>query len=119
MPLFGLKVKCNQGQKSGVCDRARVVANQLPGHVFRCYQVAIFIFGDDIDLFGFTGLCWSEQTEQFIRASTGREDGAFHSVFKNPAHSATKWKQELGQEEIRRIIDVVRDSLPGRWLLDA
>ncbi len=62
------------------------------------------------DLFGFAGLDWARQSEDFLRASTGRENSAYHSVFKNPRTSADKWRSELPGDPIARIEDITRRS---------
>lgn len=67
-----------------------------------------------IELFRFAGLPWHPQCEAFIRQSISRESSGFHSVFKNPLHSANKWKDELAPDEARRIATIARDSLPGK-----
>jgi hypothetical protein len=62
------------------------------------------------DLFGFTGLAWNEQTEDFLNQSTSTNNRKYFSVFKNPAKSASRWREELSQECIDRIMAVVRQS---------
>jgi hypothetical protein len=65
-------------------------------------------------LFQFTGLGWSEQTDEFIRQSTGSDKTAYYIVFKNPAHSAECWREELSAEAIERIGAVVANSRLAR-----
>jgi hypothetical protein len=57
-------------------------------------------------MFDFCGLDWSPQTQAFLGASTSRNDGAYYSVFKDPAAAALRWQSELDagqQEKILRI----------------
>jgi hypothetical protein len=61
-------------------------------------------------LFQFTGLDWNEQTDNFVRQSTGSDKAAYYSVFKNPIHSAERWREELSAEAIERITAVVANS---------
>lgn len=65
------------------------------------------------ELFAFTGLAWNEQTERFVTASTGHERTGYYSVYKNPAHSTTRWREELSAAEQSEILDLVKDSAPG------
>lgn len=64
-------------------------------------------------LFDFAGLSWNAQTDGFIRKSTALENSAYYSIFKNPLHSANKWKRELSQADIERVAAIVKDSKPG------
>ncbi|MCX7192854.1 MAG: sulfotransferase [Proteobacteria bacterium] len=57
--------------------------------------------------FAHCNLPWATETENFIASSTSRENAAYYSVFKDPKVAASKWKQELSAEEIRRIMQVV------------
>ena len=66
------------------------------------------------ELFAFTGLDWDRQTEDFIGASTSSERSAYHSLFKSPLAAAEKWRQELPQDTVDRILRVTEDSQPGR-----
>ena len=66
------------------------------------------------ELFGFTGLGWHTQTEEFIRESTAGESERYFGLHKDPARSATKWRRELSQADARRILDVVNQSPVGR-----
>jgi len=68
-------------------------------------------------LFDFSGLSWNEQTRDFIAASTGRDSASYHSMFKNPARSVSKWRDELSGKDIESICNVARDSLPGQLFL--
>jgi hypothetical protein len=70
-------------------------------------------------LFDFAGLPWHPQTEAFIGQSTGQENGAYYSVFKNPRKAANKWRGQLAPADIDRIMAVVADSRPGALYGDA
>jgi hypothetical protein len=63
-------------------------------------------------MFAFTGLGWSPQTEAFVHASTettGRPaDTDYYSVFKPPRASADRWRSELGPDVIDRILAIFR-----------
>ena len=63
--------------------------------------------------FEFIGLDWSAQTEKFIGLSTGQNDSAYYSVFKDPNKAAEKWRDELDADQARRVIEVVTDTAPG------
>jgi len=62
-------------------------------------------------MFDFVGLAWAQQTENFLSASTGRENDAYYSVFKDPLRSANKWRTELSSEDVAQIMGVV----DGTW----
>lgn len=64
-------------------------------------------------LFEFTGLRWDTQTERFIRASTGRDNPAYYSVFKDPQKSANAWRNELDPATVRRIMSIAEQSSLG------
>jgi len=68
-------------------------------------------------LFNFAGLSWNKQTRDFIRMSTERDSASYHSMFKNPARSVSKWRDELSRTDIESICNVTRNSLPGRLFL--
>jgi hypothetical protein len=66
-------------------------------------------------LFERAGLAWHPQTEAFVRQSTTTENDNYYSVYKNPAASANKWRTELADEDVKRILAVVQGSLPGEY----
>lgn len=68
-------------------------------------------------LFDFAELSWSEQTYNFIKESTERDSISYHSLFKNPARSVSKWRDELSRTDIEAICNVAKDSLPGQLFL--
>ena len=69
------------------------------------------------ELFGFCGLDWDEQTERFLQTSTGRDDGAYYSVTKDPLRAANRWRQELDTEVVEQILEIVKDSRVGRLFI--
>ena len=73
------------------------------------------------ETFSFMGLPWTEQTAQFIEASTlavkpGRFDrltqgsSRFYGIFRDPVGAANKWKSEMKTEDIERVYRVLRQS---------
>ena len=67
-------------------------------------------------LFRFSGMDWSTQTERFIyrvRHSKSANTRYFQ-VIRKPTSSLFRWKQELNETQIARILNVVADSVPGR-----
>lgn len=70
------------------------------------------------ELFGFTGLGWHLQTESFIQDSTKEESDQYFGIRKDPGRSASKWRQELEETDIRRIFRVVERSAAGRLYLE-
>lgn len=61
-------------------------------------------------LFRFAGLDWNSQTEAFLQRSTTKGNNRYFSVFKNPAKTANRWRQELDRGSIERIMAVVSRS---------
>jgi hypothetical protein len=72
------------------------------------------------ELFRFTALGWSSQTEEFIRLCQNARDGkkTYFQVIRDPAKAVFQWKNELDQGQISRIMDFVADSAPGRIFHD-
>lgn len=66
------------------------------------------------ELAAFSGLPWAEEVADFIRASTrnSRREG-YYSLFRNPMVSATKWKNELPAEDVKRYMAIVSRVIPG------
>lgn len=64
-------------------------------------------------LFDFTRLPWSVQTERFVSQSTARDIGRYYSVVKDPLKAAFRWKSELSPADIDRIFSVVDTTRPG------
>jgi hypothetical protein len=73
------------------------------------------------ELFSFSGLDWTEQTSDFIKASTlGVQPGKFdeltqnsqryYGIFRDPIRAADKWKSEMKPEDIERVYRVLRQS---------
>ncbi len=66
------------------------------------------------DLFGFVGLDWSPQTEDFITESTSYKGFyRYFGVRRNSPETADKWRTALSPEEQERILLVVRRSAVG------
>ena len=66
-------------------------------------------------LFDFAELDWNDQTARFIGASVHDDDtGGYYRLFRNPKESAGKWRQQLDDALVRRIMGVVSETEPGR-----
>lgn len=65
------------------------------------------------ELFAFTGLGWSPQTEEFLASSTSTDRDSFYSLTKDPEKSANKWRQELAEDDRERVLAVVRGTRSG------
>jgi hypothetical protein len=70
------------------------------------------------ELFAFTGLGWQPQTEHFLRDSTDGDGAEYFGVRKDPRRSANKWQEELTEEDVQRILAIVRRSPAGRLALE-
>jgi hypothetical protein len=70
------------------------------------------------DLFAFAGLDWHPQTEYFLHDSTKSDGTEYFGVRKDPQRSASKWQGELTEEDVQRILAIVRRSPAGRLVLD-
>ncbi len=64
-------------------------------------------------LFDFCGLSWQSQTEQFLVDSSGKDDSAYYSVYKDSSQAATTWRKRLSAENIEKILAITTKSLPG------
>lgn len=66
-------------------------------------------------LMEFTGMNWAPETDEFLQSST-RSDKTetFFTVFRDPLAAAQKWQQELTPEQIDTIMNIVRDTPPGK-----
>lgn len=70
------------------------------------------------ELFEFTDLAWSPQTESFVRESSTYEGpDRYYKVMKNSVASANKWRTELSGEDQRRIVDIAMQVPAGRMFL--
>lgn len=64
-------------------------------------------------LFDFAGLRWAAQTDAFVRRSGDGNMDAYYSVYKNPARSASRWREELSAASIDRILTILKSSSLG------
>jgi len=62
------------------------------------------------EMLNFAGLIWDTQVKNFIQQSTSRHSDRYYSVFKDPAVAASRWRSNLSQENIARILKIVRES---------
>jgi len=67
-------------------------------------------FANAWEMLNFAGLLWDPQVENFIRQSTSRHSDRYYSVFKDPAVTASRWRSDLSEENIARILKIVRES---------
>lgn len=68
-------------------------------------------------MLAFCGLPFDSDVEAFIRSGLeAPKDGkaSYHSVIRNPAVAANKWREELTEAQIDRVFEIVGDSIPGR-----
>lgn len=87
--------------ETGTSDRVRTV---------RYEDLCADRSGTVRELFQFSGLKWSTQTEHFLDASTSKNSNRYFSVFKDPAKSVNRWRNELSPGSIDRIMGVVHQS---------
>jgi len=60
------------------------------------------------EILDFAGLSWNQQTEDFILESTrGKGKDRYYGVFKDPNEAANSWRQELNDDQKRRIRAIV------------
>lgn len=72
------------------------------------------------DLFAFAGIDLHAETERFLQQSISYEGKErYFQVFRNPLRSANKWREELTEEEIGRVLEVVRETRPGQLFVEA
>lgn len=67
------------------------------------------------DVFAFCDLPWSGQTDRFLDLcmSPTATDAGYYQVIRNPRESAFKWKQELSDQQVARILGVVKNTTLG------
>jgi hypothetical protein len=70
-------------------------------------------------LFDFAALSWHDQTERFIASLERRRDGRvpYHSVMRSPTEAIDRWRSQLDQEQIGRIMQIAAHSMLGRFVL--
>jgi hypothetical protein len=66
------------------------------------------------EMFDFVGLQWTAQTQAFLKASTGKDDGTYYGVYKDPLLAASRWEQELDEKQKRAIMDIAARGKAGR-----
>lgn len=74
------------------------------------------------EIFAFSGLDWSPQTEDFVSESTAsrnKNGTGYFSINRDPLVAAMKWKEQMAQEDIASIRGVVTESLPGKLFADS
>ncbi|HET7306564.1 MAG TPA: sulfotransferase [Gammaproteobacteria bacterium] len=68
------------------------------------------------DLFDFAGLSWNSQSAAFVRESVQSDAAAYYSVYKDPRHSVSRWRDELPADSAERILAILaRSSLSGLY----
>lgn len=93
-------------EEANESGRARVV----------CYEnLCADPLGESRRILEFAGLDWNPQTEGFVTRSTGANAPSYYSVFKNPAHSISRWREELPADSACRIIAILRRSFLARF----
>jgi Sulfotransferase family len=72
-------------------------------------------------LFDFTALSWSGQTERFIASLERRQDrrAPYHSVMRSPTSAVDRWRSQLDHEQIERILGIATHSDIGRVFFDS
>ena len=65
-------------------------------------------------LFRHASLPWNQQTEKFLKQSTRRDESGYYGVYKKPSVAAERWKNELGKNQIEKIIKIAQQSIPGK-----
>ncbi|MGB2985225.1 MAG: sulfotransferase [Phycisphaerae bacterium] len=71
-------------------------------------------------LFDFAEIPFTRSSEQFIRESTTQERPGYYDVYKNPARSANRWRNELDSQQralVARYVD--ESSLKFLWVEEA
>ena len=61
-------------------------------------------------LFDFAGLEWHSQTQEFICRSTSEMDNSYYGVQKRPLQAANKWRQQMTESDVARIMNIVDGS---------
>ncbi|GMQ88819.1 MAG: hypothetical protein BMS9Abin09_0257 [Gammaproteobacteria bacterium] len=64
-------------------------------------------------MYEFAGMHLGPQTETFLKESTGRQNGGYYSVYKDPQKVAWRWQEELSPDRIESILAITRSTHPG------
>ena len=102
-------------------DRVLVEMAGQPGYRMVRYEDLCLDTGAAIDdLFSFCGLGKNSRTDAFVRHLEEQESGsaAYFSVMRSPKKAVFKWKGELADEQIVRILDITGRSDIGRYYPD-
>jgi len=62
----------------------------------------------------FVGLNYDAQTDAFLKASVRHQDDAYYSVYKDPLTAANRWKDELEEIQVQKILDISQLVSSGR-----
>jgi hypothetical protein len=65
-----------------------------------------------------TGLTYEAEVSEFVALSTTSHDGAYYSVYRNPARAAWSWREDLDADVARRVIALAGRSLTWKRLYD-
>lgn len=68
------------------------------------------------DLFEFSALPWSPQTDTFINSSS-KSSGAsgYFDLKRDSVSEVDRWKNMMAVDDIERIMRIARDTVPGRY----
>lgn len=64
-------------------------------------------------MFEFAGLELNTQSRDFITKSTGRSQDDYYSVYKDPQAAAWRWREELDDETVKKIMAIAGQSEVG------
>ncbi len=138
--LFQILLNSKEGKKSGYSisdlkelepiERLAIkwrIYNEIAyekGKTLKNYQVLIY---EDLcknpvektqEVFQFCGLDWNPQTSSFVNASISENKDAYYSVYKNPLEAANKWRMKLGRNDLDKICNILKGSVPFSWYAD-
>ena len=93
----------------GESNYKAVVYEDLCNHTYETVQYS----------FAFAGLNVTPQMVEFIGSSqsgkAGREQ--YYKVVRDSKAAAQKWREELNEDQIEKILNLVSDSLPGKLFI--
>ncbi len=70
-------------------------------------------------LFEFSKLTWNRQSEIFVRSSISSKNkgnSSYYSIYKDPEQASNKWKTQLSEEKIQKIMNIVNKSILTKYI---
>jgi len=95
-------------------EKARTEAGESGRYLRVCYEdVCRDPLAGVQSMFEFAGLDMTDQTRNFIAESTGSTQSDYYSVYKSPLKAAWRWREELDDQTVARVMAIAGRSVLG------